>query len=98
MKKQKIVRHTSDELKDLRKEGVSKTDWNILSDTEVNFDEDSQETDENFWKNASIVYPPKKKSLTIRLDSDVFDWFKSQGKGYQTKINAVLKSYVSAHR
>ena len=44
--------------------------------------------------------PPKinpKKSTTIRLDSEVLDFFKSQGKGWQTKINDVLHNYVDSH-
>jgi uncharacterized protein (DUF4415 family) len=39
-----------------------------------------------------------KLQLTLRLDAKVLDWFKAQGKGYQTRINAVLRSYVEAHR
>jgi uncharacterized protein (DUF4415 family) len=44
--------------------------------------------------------PPKsnpKKSTTIRLDAEVLDFFKAKGKGWQTKINAVLQEYVDAH-
>ncbi|WP_192483363.1 MULTISPECIES: BrnA antitoxin family protein [Cysteiniphilum] len=39
----------------------------------------------------------KKKSVTIRLDSDIIDYFKSMGKGYQTKINSVLREYKRCH-
>jgi uncharacterized protein (DUF4415 family) len=35
--------------------------------------------------------------VSLRLDSDVLDWFKQQGKGYQTRINAVLRAYMEAH-
>lgn len=38
-----------------------------------------------------------KVQLTLRLDADVLDWFKAQGKGYQTRINRVLKAYKEAH-
>lgn len=41
---------------------------------------------------------PRKVQLTLRLDSDVLDWFRKQGQGYQTKINALLKAYVDAHK
>jgi uncharacterized protein (DUF4415 family) len=49
--------------------------------------------DEVFWKNAvrNPFYRPTKTSTTVRLDSDVLEWFKRQGKGYQTRINAVLR-------
>jgi len=41
---------------------------------------------------------PPKSRLTLRLDADVLAWFKAQGRGYQTRINAVLKAYKEAHR
>ncbi|MBS0165944.1 MAG: BrnA antitoxin family protein [Nitrospira sp.] len=41
--------------------------------------------------------PSVKTHLSLRLDEDVVEWFKRQGAGYQTKINAVLRSYVQAH-
>ncbi len=41
---------------------------------------------------------PRKSQLTLRLDSDVLDWFKGQGRGYQTRINALLRAYMEAHR
>tara|TARA_R110002110_G_scaffold85682_1_gene222960 strand:+ start:657 stop:965 length:309 start_codon:yes stop_codon:yes gene_type:complete len=52
----------------------------------------------DFWKDATIVMPSEKVKVGIRLDSDVVEWFKSTGKGYQTRINAVLKSYMDAHK
>jgi uncharacterized protein (DUF4415 family) len=59
-------------------------------------DPDARITDENFWKNAKLVMPRLKETMTIRLDADVLRWFRKQGKGYQTRINAVLRSYVRA--
>lgn len=53
-------------------------------------------TNEEFWANALIHLPKKKNAVTIRLETDIIDFFKAKGKGYQTKINAVLKSYVKA--
>lgn len=52
----------------------------------------------NFWKRARIVMPAGKTSVHLRIDSDVFDWFKKQGEGHLTRMNAVLRSYVEAHR
>lgn len=40
------------------------------------------------------LYKPKKTEIHMRIDSDVLEWFKAQGKGYQSKINAVLRAYV----
>lgn len=47
-----------------------------------------------FWSVAERgrFYRPIKKSTTIRVDADVLDWLKSQGKGYQTRLNAILRS------
>ncbi|MCM1321483.1 MAG: BrnA antitoxin family protein [Bacteroides sp.] len=42
------------------------------------------------------LYKPTKTEIHIRIDSDVLAWFKAQGKGYQTKINAVLRDYAFA--
>ncbi len=41
---------------------------------------------------------PNKAQLTLRLDSDVLDWFRRHGRGYQTKINALLRAYMEAHK
>jgi len=46
------------------------------------------------WSKATLVIPVPKDAISIRLDSDVLDFFKSQGKGYQTCINAVLRHYM----
>nr|WP_330169460.1 BrnA antitoxin family protein [Bartonella grahamii] len=46
-----------------------------------------------FWKNAvhNPFYKPMKTVITVRVDSDMLAWLKSQGKGYQTRINAILR-------
>jgi uncharacterized protein (DUF4415 family) len=56
------------------------------------------ELTEDFWKRAVFVRVTKKLPMTVRLDEDVLVWFRAQGKGYQTRINAVLRSYMQAHR
>lgn len=78
----------------------SKTDWeriDALSDEDIDYS-DIPELDETFWKKAKLVVPKKKERLSMRIDSDVLAWFKAKGKGYQTTINAVLKSYIEAHK
>jgi len=51
-----------------------------------------------FWKKAKVVYPEgPKRQLTVRLDADMVEWFKEKGRGYQTRMNAVLRSYYEAH-
>ena len=55
---------------------------------------DIPELDENFWNEAEMIQPKNKKAVSLRVDRDVLDWFKGQGKGYQSLMNSVLKSYV----
>lgn len=63
-----------------------------MPDSEID-DSDIPPLDEVFWKNAmrNPFYKPTKTSTTVRVDSDVLAWLKSQGKGYQTRINTILR-------
>jgi uncharacterized protein (DUF4415 family) len=45
------------------------------------------------WSKARLVIPPGKELVTMRLDRDVLEWFRKQGSGYQTRINAVLRAF-----
>lgn len=78
-----------------------KTDWtrlDALTDEEIGAaiadDPDWQEFKDVDWSDAVLVIPPKKKAISIRVDEDVLDFFKSEGEGYQRRINAVLRSYM----
>ncbi len=59
-------------------------------------DPDAVPTDADIWKDARIVIPPGKNLVTMRIARDVLDWFQGKGRGYQTRINAVLRSYMEA--
>ena len=77
----------------------SKTNWRKLqaqTDSEIDTSE-IPELDPDFFKSADLRMPSKKASITVRLDSDVLEWFREQGKGYQTRMNAVLRTYMEAH-
>ena len=77
----------------------SQTDWKYLAsqkDDEIDFS-DIPRLESDFWKNAKLRMPEKKVSVTIRMDHEVLSWFKKMGKGYQTRINVVLRTYVEAH-
>ncbi|NTV99490.1 MAG: hypothetical protein HGA70_10055 [Chlorobiaceae bacterium] len=50
------------------------------------------------WSAIRVVMPGTKSILHMRIDSDILEYFKNQGKGYQRKINAVLRSYVERFR
>ena len=59
-------------------------------------DPDARATDEEFWKTAKVVMPTPKDIVTIRLDADLLRWFRRH-RGYQTRINAILRAYMQAH-
>lgn len=63
-----------------------------------NADKFAKDIPDEFWENARPFETPEKTSVHLRIDSDVFDWFKAQGKGHLTRMNAVLRSYYEAHR
>ena len=52
----------------------------------------------DFWSDAEVVMPNPKRAISLRIDEDVLEWFKASGPRYQTRINAVLRSYVSQIR
>jgi uncharacterized protein (DUF4415 family) len=49
-----------------------------------------------FFKRATAAWPPPKQQLTIRLDADVLDWLKGNGRGYQTRINHILRAAMES--
>jgi uncharacterized protein (DUF4415 family) len=49
-----------------------------------------------FWANAK-PYKRLKKPVSLRVDEDVLDWFRAQGKGHLTKMSTVLRSFYEAH-
>lgn len=90
----------------MRKLGTSKkseTDWKRLrsmKDEDIDFSDIPPITPEMFAKGVirrGLKPIPRKKQLTLRMDSDVIEWFKKQGQGYQTKINSLLRAYMEEH-
>ncbi len=77
----------------------SRTNWRKLATTADDKVDTSDipELDEAFFRDAKLRLPKAKRLVSLRIDSDVLDWFKRQGKGYQTRMNAVLRAYVRAH-
>ena len=61
-------------------------------------DADNPATTEEDWADAVIGLPVLKTPVNAKFDADVVDWFKSQGRGYQTRMNAVLRRYMEAQR
>lgn len=77
----------------------SKTDWkklHAMRDNEIDFS-DISKIDRAIFKKMVVRMPQPKELVSIRIDPDVLGWFRRDGKRYQTRINAVLRSYVDAH-
>ncbi len=80
------------------------TDWkrlDALRDEDIDLSENPELTPEMFAHGIvrrGLKTPPRKRQLTLRIDEDVLEWFRARGPGYQTRINALLRAYVEAHR
>ncbi len=68
-----------------------------MKDEEIDYSE-IPEFDEEFLRQVEMKVSPGKKPVSLRLDSDVLAWMKGQGKGYQGRINAILRAYYEAHQ
>ena len=81
-----------------------RTDWkalDALTDEDIERaiadDPDSAPPlDADWFRNAELVIPAAKVPTSMRVDGDVMDWFKAQGRGWQTRMNAVLRAYAKA--
>ena len=98
MSDENITRMTLEEA--ILRKSEDRTDWERLrrerdAGVEPEKDPDEGEFD---WSKAKILMPPPKTPVSVRLDNDVLDFFRSQGRGYQTRINAVLRSYMVAQQ
>jgi uncharacterized protein (DUF4415 family) len=97
MKQGRIVRYTLDELKRMPSDS-DRARVDAMTDTEiaanVASDPDAWDTPPGFWDDATLIYPPRKKVVTLGLDDDVLAFFKRSGKGYQSRINAVLRTFM----
>ena len=106
-KKGDIVRYTAEELEDMHRRGEDRTDWaKVDSMTEealeasIAADPDDTHEDVDWMLGFPGMphFPQRKKDVHFRLDADLIDWFRSQGRGYQTRINAVLRAFVATKR
>ena len=66
-----------------------------IKDEDIDYS-DIPELDESFWQRAQLQMPQPKKGVYVRLDTDVLDWLKSKGKGYQTRMNAMLRAMMES--
>ena len=89
MEDEDIRSYSRDELREMRRLGLDRTDPNAPE----------YEVEEEFWQNARIVYPHgHESSVEILLDSNVLQWFRDQGEGHLARMNDVLRAYMEAHK
>ena len=100
MSAKRIVKHSP------RSRRTGKTDWarvDAMSDREI---ENAVQSDpdaapilnKEWFSKAKLVLPERKVPISLRIDREVVEWFKARGQRYQSRMNAVLKAYVEAHR
>ena len=66
-----------------------------MKDAEIDYS-DIPPLDKSFFAKATEAWPPAKQQLTIRLDADVLNWLKANGRGYQTRINRILRAAMES--
>lgn len=91
-KSENIVAYTAEEAKKLK----GQTDWDMSHEEAMRRRYEDPEAPRPYpgWEKTIVPnIPDPKQQITLRLDSDMLEWFKKKGKGYQTHINAVLRGY-----
>ena len=79
--------------RDVIKSGLKRVDK--VREAQIDYS-DIPELDDKVFEQPLVEWPPRKETITIRVDADVLDWFRREGSGYQTRINRVLRHYVQA--
>ena len=87
-----------------KRSGKSQTDWkrvDALRDREIDLSDTPELTPQMFARaivRRGLKPAVRKKQLTIRVDGDVLEWYRQQGPGYQTRINALLRAYMQERK
>jgi len=89
MSEKHMTRMSLDEMRKMK----SRTDWERVKSAPDYEGEPEIDVD---WAKAELIEPAPKKLISLRIDADIIEFFRSQGKGYQTKMNAVLRAYKEA--
>jgi len=96
--------YTADNLKAMRRPGEDRTDWaKVDAMTETDLERASAEGEDERdlkpdWTRAELVIPRPRQSVHLRLEPEVVDFFKADGKGHITRMQAVLRAYVDAQK
>src|SRR5215467_9969582 len=98
-KKGGITRHTAEQIDAMLARGESHTDWTRVKrmteeELEASIAADPDDVHAPLdWNKAVKGLPPAKRDVHLRIDADVLDWFKQTGRGYQRRINNVLRAF-----
>lgn len=92
------MKRTTAELRAMHKRGEVTTDWKAAAKKPLPDGRDPDDAMEEIdWLTTELPQPRRKAHTTLRLDADMLDWFRAQGRGYQTRINAILRRYFEQH-
>jgi uncharacterized protein (DUF4415 family) len=102
-KKDDTVSYTLEQINAMRRRGEDRSDWKRVEamteeELEASIAADPDDIHEELDWSKAILLPARKKDVHIRIDGDVLEWFKQSGRGYQTRINGVLRAFFDAHR
>jgi uncharacterized protein (DUF4415 family) len=98
------VLYTAEEIHEVLARGDSRTDWAAVKavteeELEASIAADPDDVHEPIdWSRAVRGMPPHKRDIHIRIDEDVLDWFRRAGRGYQTRINNVLRAFMETRK
>jgi uncharacterized protein (DUF4415 family) len=101
-KSENIVSYTAEEVEAMGSRGEGRTNWNMSHDEAMRRRHADPDAPQPYpgWEETVSLEPPSlpKEQITLRLDRDVLEWFRARGRGYQTRINAVLRAYYLHER
>jgi uncharacterized protein (DUF4415 family) len=102
-KRSDTVRYTAEQLDAMRQRGESRTDWARVdamteAELEASIAADPDDVHEPDWSQAVLGLLPRKEHINIRIDADVLAWFRRTGRGYQSRMNNVLRAFVASRR
>ena len=93
-KSENTAKHTAAELRARRKSGEVLVDWKAAAKKALPSGNDPDDAMEEIdWATTELPLAQRKERTSLRLDADMLKWFRAQGRGYQTRINAILRSY-----
>ena len=98
------VRYTVAEIDEMLAHGESRTDWAAVKamteeELEASIAADPDDVHDPIdWTQAVEGMPPRKRDIHIRIDEDVLEWFRQAGRGYQTRINNVLRAFMESRK